>query len=228
VRLEFKLANCSKCRRGEQHSASGANHHCVQVCGDFNNWEPSQGLATCSAPRDAEENEYIVDVWLAPGSYNFYFIVDGEQRCSDAYNFAEGPMRDQIFNSIDISVLSALRAWRRRTAALLSIVMILDHSTDGAVIRAIQKTASQSSFSSLASSVSHSLSQAAAHARRFAHTVSQGLPCQMIMQSRSSRSEMRSSSESASSAPGASNAVQGRGDGLLGAALHSLLGSGGR
>ena len=39
------------------------------------------------------------------------------------------PLRNFLAHFHTRSVLSALRAWRRRTAALLSIVMILDHST---------------------------------------------------------------------------------------------------
>jgi hypothetical protein len=67
--------------RYRQHCSGGPIHHRVQVCGDFTNWTPTQGFALQNATRDCGgEDEYCLEVWLAPGSYNFYFLVDGEVR----------------------------------------------------------------------------------------------------------------------------------------------------
>jgi hypothetical protein len=67
--------------RYRQHCSGGPRHHRVQVCGDFTNWTPTQGFGVRNAARDCGgQDEYSLEVWLAPGSYNFYFLVDGEVR----------------------------------------------------------------------------------------------------------------------------------------------------
>ena len=67
--------------RYRQHCSGSPRHHRVQVCGDFTNWTPTQGFGVRNAARDCGgQDEYSLEVWLAPGSYNFYFLVDGEVR----------------------------------------------------------------------------------------------------------------------------------------------------
>ena len=111
---------CSLCH-------SGAKERTVQICGDFNDWAPSESVCEQQGGAYAFDvrlspgiyiyiliyidiYRYIDVPWsssspppppcLPPGTYTFYFLVDGEVRCSDAYLFAEGTRRDEVHNML--------------------------------------------------------------------------------------------------------------------------------
>ena len=94
----FKLAATQKVRLIYTSPFHHPVDHEVRICGGFTNWIPSTGaairadtqcergkggLAANVGQRGAgDEDVYYMDVWLAPGSYTFYFLVDGEVPCS--------------------------------------------------------------------------------------------------------------------------------------------------
>ena len=94
----FKLAATQKVRLIYTSPFHHPVDHEVRICGGFTNWIPSTGAAfradtQCDRGKGGsaagvgqrgvgDADVYYMDVWLAPGSYTFYFVVDGEVPCS--------------------------------------------------------------------------------------------------------------------------------------------------
>ena len=70
------IANSSK--RSVTFELPGVQAETVSVVGDFNNWEPANG-----AMKRRKDGVWTKAIRLAPGTYRFRYVVEGDQWLND-------------------------------------------------------------------------------------------------------------------------------------------------
>lgn len=71
-----------------------ANANAVFLAGTFNEWDPSN-----TPMRQTSAGEWTAELELAPGRYEYKFIVDGEWTCEPGRQEAESTLPDCVANA---------------------------------------------------------------------------------------------------------------------------------